>query len=316
LDSLVLDYTPTQRFQLALLRCVMQQPSVLILDEPTAALTSHDAEILMQLLRRWTRDGMAVLYVSHRLEEVLQISQRILVLRNGKKVGLLETAKQSHADLVSAMSGQTPSAEPHVVTGASPKTVLLDMQQVHTEDTALRGVDMRVHEGELLGVYGLAGAGRSEILETLMGLRAVQSGKMIWRTQSYQPSGPAFAARSGLALVPEDRRHNALVPGMRVRENLSLSFLHRLSRLGCLLRGRENSFAKHIRDSEVLVQGLGALYRGGHKRRRPTPRGVCRNTCPSSAGDAVQIPATSMTQPSSRVTKYGTLRFGSVLSHS
>ena len=271
LDSLVLDYTPTQRFQLALLRCVMQKPSVLILDEPTAALTSHDAEILMQLLRRWTREGMAVLYVSHRLEEVLQISQRILVLRNGKKVGLLETAKQSHADLVSAMSGQTPSAEPHVVTGASPKTVLLDMQQVHTEDTALRGVDMRVHEGELLGVYGLAGAGRSEILETLMGLRAVQSGKMMWRTQSYQPAGPAFAARSGLALVPEDRRHNALVPGMRVRENLSLSFLHRLSRLGCLLRGRENAFAKHwmqalaikARDSEQPVSELS----GGNQQK-------------------------------------------------
>jgi ABC-type sugar transport system ATPase subunit len=94
-------------------------------------------------------------------------------------------------------------------------------------------VDLVVHEGELVGLYGLAGAGRSEILETLMGLRAVQSGKMMWRTQSYQPSGPAFAARNGLALVPEDRRHNALVVGMRVRENLSLSLLHRLSRWGC-----------------------------------------------------------------------------------
>jgi len=123
----------------------------------------------------------------------------------------------------------------------------------------------------LVGLYGLAGAGRSEILETLMGLRAVQSGKMMWRTQSYQPSGPAFAARSGLALVPEDRRHNALVPGMRVRENLSLSFLHRLSRLGCLLRGRENAFAKHwmqalaikARDSEQAVSELS----GGNQQK-------------------------------------------------
>ena len=271
LDDLVLDYTPTQRFQLALLRCWMQKPAVLILDEPTAALTSHDAEMLMQLLRRWTSEGMAVLYVSHRLEEVLQISQRILVLRNGKQMATLVTAQQSHADLVSAMSGQTHSAVPQLSVSSSKNAVVLQMQNVQTSDATLQGVDMVVHEGELVGLYGLAGAGRSEILETLMGLRSVQSGRMLWRTQSYEPSGPGFAARTGLALVPEDRRQNALVLGMRLRENLSLSFLHRLSRFGCLLRRREKNFAKHwmqalaikARDSEQPVSELS----GGNQQK-------------------------------------------------
>mgnify|MGYP000462757991 CR=1 FL=1 len=271
LDDLVLDYTPTQRFQLALLRCWMQKPAVLILDEPTAALTSHDAEMLMQLLRRWTGEGIAVLYVSHRLEEVLQISQRILVLRNGKQMATLATAQQSHADLVSAMSGQTHSAVAQLSVSSSKNAVVLQMQNVQTSDATLQGVDMVVHQGELVGLYGLAGAGRSEILETLMGLRTVQSGRMLWRTQSYEPSGPGFAARTGLALVPEDRRQNALVLGMRLRENLSLSFLHRLSRFGCLLRRREKNFAKHwmqalaikARDSEQPVSELS----GGNQQK-------------------------------------------------
>jgi ribose transport system ATP-binding protein len=110
LDQLVLSYTATQRFYLALLRCWMQRPAVLILDEPTAALTSHDADLLLDRIRTWKSAGMAVLYVSHRLEEVLQVSQRIVVLRNGKTVATLTTAEQTHSDLVHAMSGQSPSA--------------------------------------------------------------------------------------------------------------------------------------------------------------------------------------------------------------
>jgi rhamnose transport system ATP-binding protein len=194
-----------------------------------------------------------------------------LVLRNGKLMATLATAQQSHADLVSAMSGQTHSAVAQLSVSSSKNAVVLQMQNVQTSDATLQGVDMVVHEGELVGLYGLAGAGRSEILETLMGLRTVQSGRMLWRTQSYEPSGPGFAARTGLALVPEDRRQNALVLGMRLRENLSLSFLHRLSRFGCLLRRREKNFAKHwmqalaikARDSEQPVSELS----GGNQQK-------------------------------------------------
>ena len=242
LDQLVLSYTATQRFYLALLRCWMQRPSVLILDEPTAALTSHDADLLLDRIRTWKSAGMAVLYVSHRLEEVLQVSQRIVVLRNGKTVATLTTAEQTHSDLVHAMSGQSPSAHQRPLSMMRQAPTLLSVDQLHTQDGRLQGIDLRVQAGELVGVYGLAGAGRTELLETLVGLRAVSRGTLHLRGTSYRPTSPDAAAKQGLVLVPEDRRYNALVMGMRLRENLSLS----------LMQQPENRFAQDCIDALAI----------------------------------------------------------------
>ena len=252
LDQLVLSYTATQRFYLALLRCWMQRPAVLILDEPTAALTSHDADLLLDRIRTWRSAGMAVLYVSHRLEEVLQVSQRIVVLRNGKTVATLTTAEQTHSDLVHAMSGQSPSAHQRPLSLMRQPPTLLNVDQLHTQDGRLQGIDLRVQAGELVGVYGLAGAGRTELLETLVGLRAISRGTLHLRGTSYRPTSPDAAAKQGVVLVPEDRRHNALVMGMRLRENLSLSLMQRFSHWGWLRRQPENQFAQDCIDTLAI----------------------------------------------------------------
>ena len=252
LENLVLSYTATQRFYLALLRCWMQRPAVLILDEPTAALTSHDADLLLERIRSWKNAGMAVLYVSHRLEEVLQVSQRIVVLRNGKTVATLEAAEQTHSDLVHAMSGQSSSAHQRPVTASVQGRALLHVDNLCTEDACVQGIQLSLQAGELVGVYGLAGAGRTEFLEALVGLRAVSRGSLHWLGQPYRPTSPGASAKQGLVLVPEDRRHNALVMGMRLRENLSLSLLRRWSRWGWLRREKENKFAQEWIDTLAI----------------------------------------------------------------
>ncbi|MFM7698203.1 MAG: ATP-binding cassette domain-containing protein, partial [Limnohabitans sp.] len=224
----------------------------LILDEPTAALTSHDADLLLDRIRTWKSAGMAVLYVSHRLEEVLRVSQRIMVLRNGKTVATLTTAEQTQPDLVHAMSGQSPYVHERPLGTLRQAPSLVSVKKLHTHDGRLRGIDLKVQAGELLGIYGLAGAGRTELLETLVGLRAVSRGTLHLRGTSYRPTSPDAAAKQGLVLVPEDRRNNALVMGMRLRENLSLSLMQRFSSWGWLRRHQENQFSQDCLDAFAI----------------------------------------------------------------
>ena len=234
-------------------------PEILVLDEPTAALTSRDAQQLLGLVDALRRRGTAVLYVSHRLDEVLQIADRITVLRNGRRVVVLDAARQSHAGLVEAMSGQGNAGlnsglnaglnvghnAGHVAARAAEAhgPALLELRDLATVDGRVRSVGLTVHEGELLGVYGLAGSGRTELLETLVGLRARRAGAMRLVGADYRPDGPRQAARRGVVLIPEDRRADALVPGMRVRENLTLPFLRRLARAGWIDRAGERQQA-------------------------------------------------------------------------
>ena len=230
-------------------------PEILVLDEPTAALTSRDAQQLLGLVDALRRRGTAVLYVSHRLDEVLQIADRITVLRNGRRVVVLDAAQQTQAGLVEAMSGQGNAGlnaglnvghnAGHVAARAAAThgPALLELRDLATVDGRVRSVSLTVHEGELLGVYGLAGSGRTELLETLVGLRARRAGAMRLVGVDYRPDGPRQAARRGVVLIPEDRRADALVPGMRVRENLTLPFLRRLARAGWIDRAGERQQA-------------------------------------------------------------------------
>ena len=226
-------------------------PEILVLDEPTAALTSRDAQQLLGLVDALRRRGTAVLYVSHRLDEVLQIADRITVLRNGRRVVVLDAAQQTQAGLVEAMSGPGNAGlnaglnAGHVAARAAAThgPALLELRDLATVDGRVRSVGLTVHEGELLGVYGLAGSGRTELLETLVGLRARRAGAMRLVGVDYRPDGPRQAARRGVVLIPEDRRADALVPGMRVRENLTLPFLRRLARAGWIDRAGERQQA-------------------------------------------------------------------------
>jgi ribose transport system ATP-binding protein len=232
LDALAGDLSATQRTQLALLRALMSEPNLLILDEPTAALTSTDAQQLLLQIDALRKRGKAVLYVSHRLDEVLQIADRITVLRNGACVSTLWAREQSAASLIVAMSGQAdeePVARPRTAHAPSKPTVVLEIKQASTADGKLRAASLTLHAGELLGLYGLAGSGRSELLELLVGLRAGRPDALLAHGQPVADNSPQAAAARAWVLIPEDRRGHALVLNMRVRDNLTLPFLRRFA---------------------------------------------------------------------------------------
>lgn len=249
LDALVAELSATQRTQLALLRCLMCEPDLLVLDEPTAALTSTDARQLLKQVDVLRQRGKAVMYVSHRLDEVLQIADRISVLRNGVVVTTVPARGQTSALLIAAMSGQTETPSPvrmQVVRASTKPAVVLQIKRASTADGKLRDASLTLHAGELLGLYGLAGSGRTELLELMVGVRAGRTEALAAHGQPVRSNNPKAAAARGWVLIPEDRRGHALVLNMRVRDNLTLPFLRRFANLrgfGWLSLRRERAAA-------------------------------------------------------------------------
>ncbi len=229
LDELAQHLTPTQRTLTELLRAVMVRGRLLILDEPTASLAHQDAETLFALIHRLRAEGAAVLYVSHRLEEVIELADHVTVLRGGQVAARFARGAANADELVAAMSGAALEGAPRPAPPPGGAAVLLTVEGLATRDGRVRDVSFELREREVLGIYGLAGAGRTELLEALAGLRARRAGRVRW------PAGRPGRA----ALIPEDRRGQGLVGHMSVLENVTLSTLGQHARLGVLSGARE-----------------------------------------------------------------------------
>lgn len=243
---------------------------ILILDEPTSALTSEEEEILFAAVRRVTARGVGVIYVTHRLNEVFRISQRVTVFRDGANVGTFATADTDMKQLVSAIIG--PGRPGLIIDEGAARTArrrpasggaapALQMKQV-TNDR-LRGVDLAVEHGEIHGLAGLIGSGRTEILETVFGLRRVQGGSMSLDGKPLSVRSPAEAIARGVALVPEDRHVQGLVLDHTIERNLAMPRLPHLSRFGWL---RQSSSAQASRD---IIKGLSV--------KAPSPATIVKN---------------------------------------
>jgi ribose transport system ATP-binding protein len=220
-----------------IVRALRRDPNVLILDEPTAALGKHEVEALLDLVRRLARErNMAIIYVSHLLREIVQIADTVSVLRDGEVFFTRSAGDLSIDDLVNAISpeagkaGQLGSRHEQ----GRPFAELVDLQCGYTGP-----VSLTVHEGEIVGLFGLLGSGRTNLLETLAGASARVGGTFTLDGLGVAAYSPAAAQRSGIALVASDRKAQSLFPGMSALENLLMPHFGRLSR-GVRRRRREN----------------------------------------------------------------------------
>ncbi len=237
------ELSPPQRTELELVRANLSACRLLILDEPTASLTDREAERLFAVIQALREAGTAILYVTHRLDEIFRLTDRVSVLRNGQLVSTQPTASVTQARLVAAMAG---CDAPPSAAGRSGHTgpALLEVKDLSSRDGAVRSASLTVHAGEILGLFGLGGSGRTELLECLYGLRPRSGGEVLLsgRPQKSQPT-PADSLRQGVALIPEDRRGKALVGGLSVRDNMLLSALDRCARGGIRSRRAEQQAA-------------------------------------------------------------------------
>ena len=206
---------------------------ILILDEPTASLTESETELLLDILRQLKRDGIACIYISHKIEEVMIIADRVTVLRDGKTAGGGSIRELSKKDIVRLMVGRELTdyypKDPH----ADRKECVLEVKDFSVTDHStgkpiVKGAGFRLYRGEILGLFGLVGAGRTELASSLFGSPPGRTGGEIRiKGQKIRFDSPRAALRQGLAYVTEDRKGQGIIPTMNVRENASIAFLDR-----------------------------------------------------------------------------------------
>ena len=217
----------------AIARRIIQGGKVFIMDEPTSALTENETEKLFTVIRKLCSEGKAVVFISHRLEEVLEICDRFTVLRDGKRVVSVENTDQiNKGHLISFMIGNEIEEEfPHTET--TPGEKKLEAQSLSfttSQGVEVKNVNFDVCAGEVVGITGLVGVGKTELAQSVMGLRKLKDGQILLNGKKETIKSPVSAVKSGIGYVTEDRRGEGLVLGLKSLYNMTLSSLQKITR--------------------------------------------------------------------------------------
>jgi ribose transport system ATP-binding protein len=247
----VASLSTAQQQLVAIARALSMQARILIMDEPTSSLTLADTERLFAVIRDLRAGGAAVVYISHRLAEIEQLADRVTVLRDGRNVGTLERADVSRDRMVRMMVGR--DVVHYAREGREAGPLCLQLEEVRTRRYPAHAVSLGVHRGEVLGVAGLVGAGRTEMAEAVCGVTRPVSGRLVLEGAPIDVDSPRRAIAEGIYLIPEDRRRVGLITMMSVRENISLPALSRYASGGLVRRRQEADDAVRIA-SELRVK--------------------------------------------------------------
>ncbi|MEP3279957.1 MAG: sugar ABC transporter ATP-binding protein [Stappiaceae bacterium] len=243
------NYSTAIQQLVAIARAVSLNAKLVIMDEPTSSLDSSEIEILFGVVRELKASGVSVLYVSHFLDELYQICDRVTVMRDGCTVATDVIEQTSKLDLIADMLGRdVEDVKAEGMTefgGAAAKQgdLLLEAKDIST-GPRLKRLNISLHRGEIVGLGGLLGAGRTEAARALFGVDRIVDGKLGLESGEWKPTSPANAIASGIGFLSEDRKVEGIIPDMSVRENLTLALLPRLSRYGQIDRAREKEIVE------------------------------------------------------------------------
>ncbi len=254
LDAAVRTLGVAQQQFVEIAKALLREARVLILDEPTAALSGHEAERLFAVLAELRRAGIAVLYISHRLEEVQRIADRTTIMRDGETLGTWSTSALSREAIVERMVGRPLTDEYPPKGGGAAGEVLLAVDSLR--GGAVKGVSFAVRRGEVLGIAGLVGAGRTELARLVFGADRRDGGTIRLAGRELAIGSPRDAIRAGICLLTEDRKAQGLLLGRSALENFALPNLGRWSRLGWLrLAVERTAFARRVAALDLKVSG-------------------------------------------------------------
>jgi len=260
-----LDLDPSQRVRglstsqqqlIAIAKALLANPKILVLDEPTSALTLTETEKLFAVLRRLKDEGMSSIYISHRLDEVFEIADRITVLRDGKTVGHLESRDEFTRDKVvsmmvgRAMSNQFPPREGKPAEREVFRVENLSVPHRYIrEKNIVEDISFNVKEGEVFGIAGLVGSGRSELVNAIFGiLKKTPESKLFLEGQEITVSNPREAKKHGIALISEDRRVSGFVSMMTIRENVTLAHIKQIFKNNLISVAKERNLVDGMKD--------------------------------------------------------------------
>jgi ABC-type sugar transport system ATPase subunit len=259
-----------QKQEVAIARALARQARLLILDEPTASLSEPEVERLFTHLNRLRAEGVAILYVSHRLDEIIKLTHRVAVLRDGELVAQYPTGEATVSRLVKDMVGRPlDQVCPHTRHPIA-KPPMLELQQI-TRAGMFHNVSLTLRAGEIVGFAGLVGAGRSELARAIYGLYPCERGAMHLHGQPWSPRGPEDSLAAGLVYLPEERKRQSLVPDHSVSDSISIGFSDSLIRWGMIRGGEERarvSNAMQIHDVRASspAQAIGTLSGGNQQK--------------------------------------------------
>ena len=275
-DAVIEDVTVGAQQRVEILKTLYRDARILVLDEPTAVLTAQETAELFEVLRALRDDGVAIVFISHKLNEVLEIADRVTVLRRGKKIDTVPTAGATEQSLARMMVGRDVllRVEKHDVEQGAP---VLEVTDLHVRDDreleAVRGLSLTVRGGEIVALAGVDGNGQHELVEAIAGLRNADSGSVQIAGEEVSGRGVRATCDAGVAHIPEDRQLRGLVLDFTLAENLALRDYHSppLSRAGWLNIGHINERARSLL-SEFDVRGgseaaLAGALSGGNQQK-------------------------------------------------
>ena len=283
---MVRDITVGQQQRVEILKALYRGADILVLDEPTAVLTPQEAQELFAIVRSLTEQGKSIIFISHKLNEVTEIADRITVLRRGKKIETLPAAGATEESLARLMVGREVLLRVEKRPG-EPKEPLLRIEGLTVDDDRafekVRNVSFEVHGGEIVGLAGVDGNGQTELIDAIAGLRKVKSGRVVVGTEDVTDEGCRDCLDAGLGHIPEDRQRRGLVLDFSLAENIALhDYDHQpASRFGWLFpkrlaekaRGLLKEFDVRGGGPQTLAGGLS----GGNQQKVVLAREIDRN---------------------------------------
>jgi ribose transport system ATP-binding protein len=225
-------------------RALSQQASLLIMDEPTATLTSIEIESLFRLIRNLQSKGKAVIFISHKLDEVFEISERITVFRDGKSVGVLDAQATNKEQVIRLMVGRTLGEEFPIRNDTTIGEIIISVKSMSTAQ-GIRDISFQIRRGEVVGLFGLVGAGRTEVARAIFGIDKIMEGEIFLKDQKVEIQNPKVAIANGIAFATEDRKSQGLILGMSVKENITLPNLPAVTVF---------TFIKHRTEKQLVVE--------------------------------------------------------------
>jgi ribose transport system ATP-binding protein/rhamnose transport system ATP-binding protein len=261
--------SPGQQQMVEIAKGLSHDLKLLILDEPTSSLTINEGRHLFRVIKRLAAQGVSIVYVSHRMAEIFEISDRVTVMKDGRVTGVRETASVTHDDLISLMVGRELSFEPDPRRAANDAEIALEVRDLVADPVVSASFALRY--GEIVCLAGLLGAGRTEVCEAIFGARPVQSGSLLIDGKELRPQTPGDSMAAGISMLPEDRKEGGLFMDFSITANVVAANLPAYTHSGLLskseMRVVSQKYAKDLRIATPHVEREVRMLSGGNQQK-------------------------------------------------
>lgn len=264
----VMTLSPAAQQMVVIAKAISNDAKIMIMDEPTAPLAAHEVDILFRIIKKLKEKGVTVIYISHRMEEVFEITERISVLRDGKFIKTIQTKDTNRQELVNLMVGRELN-ETFPERKNERGEVMLEVKNL--TGNSVEDISFKLHKGEILGFAGLVGSGRTETMELIAGAKMPDAGEIVVKGKTEKITSPAKAISLGIGLIPEDRKEQGVILHNTVKFNVSLSGIDKVTRAG-FVNGRKNAALaeKYRNDLQIKVPHINQMVvnlSGGNQQK-------------------------------------------------